>query len=113
SDKKVYRDLEKAREHRDRARYTVAAGDIAKQWMKSPEARQLKQFQRVNGVMQKFFSPEILAQIKPLRLAKGCLTIGAPDSVLLSELRNHYNYQFHEALINAGTGVKKIIYRRI
>ncbi len=110
-DDKLRRDMAIARKHRDKPRYSKDLGDVAKQWLRGPEANRLRKFQKINTVMEDYFDKQIFECIRAQSFNNGTLTLIIADSVLLSEIKNHHHHHLHEALIHAGTGVSKIVYR--
>ena len=111
AERKVERDKRAARTFREKPRYAVDASKLVKSWMRGPELRRIRTFQKINTVLEQVFDQRILAFIKAQRLAKGKLTIVVNDSVLLSEMKNVHDHRLLTELIHAGTGVTEIVYR--
>lgn len=110
-DRKIRRDLEAARQFRRGPRREVHINDLARQWLHGPEARRIKKFQQINGIIQELFDAKTCERIQAKSFVKGILTLIIADSVLLAEMKNHHHHRLHDALIHAGTGVSKIVYR--
>ena len=110
-DDKLRRDLHKAREYRDKPRYSQPVSKMAKDWLRGPEAHRIKKFHKVNSVIQELFDEGIVENMRAHSIVKGSLTVHVTDSVLMSELKNHHHHRLLEALIHAGTGITSITYR--
>jgi hypothetical protein len=105
------RDRAQAGRPRYRARYAQSLSDEMAALLGSETFRRLKRFQQVNDVFAECLSPAHVAKIKPISSKAGLLVIDVSDTILLSELKQHYEARLLRTLAHAGTGISRIQWR--
>ncbi|HYE08413.1 MAG TPA: DciA family protein [Planctomycetota bacterium] len=105
------RDRDVARRPRNRARRPAAVGDVVEALVGGEAAARMRRFTKVAGVLNRFFDERVRARLRPVALAGGVLTLEIADGTLMSELRQHRDHELQAALVAAGTGVSRVVWR--
>ncbi|MHC5068580.1 MAG: DciA family protein [Planctomycetota bacterium] len=107
-----WRDRREAFKPRYGPRAAESLDDAIGGLVKSEEWRRLRRHRRISDVLDRVVPAMARARVRPLSLKRGTLTLGVADNLLLAELRNHHHGQLVHELIEAGTGVTRVVYRR-
>jgi hypothetical protein len=79
--------------------------------MRSDEAKELRRFGQVKTGLIAALPPELLQRVQIGSVRRGVLTLQTADGVALAELKQHYDQPLRRALVEAGAGIARIVYR--
>jgi len=105
------RDRALARKPRVGYRKAEGIDALVRGFLSSDEVRRMKRFAAVRGALAEALTEKELAQVTPLSIAAGVLTMEVSNGVLLGELRNHRQHDLLSALAEGGTTVTRIAWR--
>ena len=106
-----YRDRQMASRPRTRPRYSVDAGAIAGKWLQSSEAKAMQRQTKVAGAIRQALPAALQEKLQLGAVRRGVLTVYVGDSVALAEMKQHYDAALRQALLAAGAGVTRLVYR--
>ena len=105
------RDRELARRPRYRRRTAAPVADLVQSLLSGEAAARMRRFARVATAMNRVLDERTRARVRPVTLAAGVLTMEVTDGTLLAELRQHRDHELRAALVAAGAGVERIVWR--